>query len=94
MNNTSSKSVDNLIVENIAAFAKSSQIWEGTMTDLSNEISTLVNRGSRKYLPGSASALRKVIDRNIRRIRVRGVSVQFTRTADKSRTRLVTIVSK
>ncbi len=94
MNKTVSISVDNLVVDHVASFAKSSQIWEGTMTELGDQIRTIVNRSSRKNLPGSPSALRKVIDRNIRRIRARGVTVQFTRTADKSRTRLVTIVSK
>lgn len=94
MNTSVSKSVDDLIVENVANFARSNPVWEGTMTQLGRQISRLVEKQVRQSLPGSASALRKVIDRNIRRIRSRGVSVQFSRTADKARTRLVTIVSK
>ncbi len=86
--------VDNLVVEYVAKFAQSNSNWTGTMTDLGNGLTKLIGSKGKDSLPGSASALRRVIDRNIGRIRNRKVSVKFTRTADKARTRLVTLASK
>lgn len=94
MINKAYNEVDNLVVSNLATFAQANSIWTGTMTDLSNELIKLVGRKNKEQLPGSASALRKVIDRNIGRIRNRKVSVKFTRTIDRSRTRLITLKSK
>lgn len=92
--NTEEKSVDNVIVEGFRSFASSNPNWQGTMTQLSKKISRTLSRSEKNYLPGSASALRKVIDRNLRRIRSRGISVKFARTPDRMRTRLVQVVSK
>jgi|GEM_PF-6993175 len=65
------------------------QEWVGTMTDLRVELVRAVGRKQAVSLPKSASALRVVLDRVVRRIRCRGVTVKFTRSPDSSRTRLV-----
>jgi hypothetical protein len=81
--------VDNIVVESVSALISGSQAWTGTMTQLNKQIRKVIARSQRTYLPGSASALRKVINRNINRIRSRGVSVKFGRTPDRMRTRYV-----
>lgn len=91
--NTQEISVDNLVVEAIASFATDSQRWVGTMTQLSRKINRNLARSQKEHLPGSASALRKVIDRNLRRIRSRGISVKFSRSPDRMRTRFVELNS-
>lgn len=87
------KSVDSVVVESVSSFVSTNSNWEGTMTQLSKKISRMLPRSEKNYLPGSASALRKVIDRNIRRIRSRGITVKFARTPDRMRTRLVKLAS-
>ncbi len=94
MNIKTYNEVDNLVVETLATFAQSNPSWTGTMTDLSRKLVGVVGRKNKDQLPGSPAALRRVIDRNISRIRNRKVSVKFTRTVDRSRTRLVTLASK
>jgi hypothetical protein len=93
-NNENNVSVDDVIVQTVANFIQTTSNWTGTMTQLSRKIARVAGKGNRNYLPGSPSALRKVIDRNIRRIRSRGVSVRFSRASDRTRTRFVTLVSK
>lgn len=93
-NSTNQLTVDNVVVETVAAFVQANNEWAGTMTQLSKKIARVANRVNRSYLPGSPSALRKVIDRNIRRIRSRGISAQFNRSSDRSRTRIVVLKHK
>jgi len=88
------QSVDTLVVEGFSSFVSQNPNWTGTMTQLSRKISRTLSRSEKNLLPGSASALRKVIDRNIRRIRSRGISVKFARTPDRMRTRLVQIATR
>ena len=87
------QTVDNLVVQGVSLFATNNPSWSGTMTQLSKKISRTLSRSQKNFLPGSASALRKVIDRNISKIRSRGVAVKFKRTPDRMRTRLVEIQS-
>ena len=93
-NNTNEPTVDNVVVETVAAFVQANGEWAGTMTQLSKKIARVAGRFNRDYLPGSPSALRKVIDRNIRRIRSRGISARFNRTSDRTRTRIVVLKHK
>lgn len=94
MNSKTYNEVDNLVVDGIINVSHKSPDWTGTMTDLSVELVKIIGRKNKNLLPGSASALRRVIDRNIGRIRNRKVSIKFTRTIDRNRTRLVTLKSK
>ncbi len=60
--------------------------WQGTMSDLLDAISS----GRRPEVwPGSASSLRRVVDQVVPSIRRQGYRVQFTRTTDHERRRLV-----
>ena len=93
-NNTNVTTVDNVVVETVAAFVQANGEWTGTMTQLSKKIARVAGRNNRSYLPGSPSALRRVIDRNSRRIRSRGISARFNRTPDKMRTRIVVLTQK
>lgn len=89
-NNTTS---DSVVVQAVSSFVSSNPNWVGTMTQLSQKIKSTLSRPEKNLLPASASALRKVINRNIRRIRSRGIAINFARTPDRMRTRLVRIVS-
>lgn len=91
--NNQNQSVDTIVVQGVSSFVSSNPNWVGTMTQLSRKISRTLSRSEKNYLPGSASALRKVINRNIRRIRSRGIAINFDRTPDRMRTRLVRIES-
>jgi molybdopterin biosynthesis enzyme MoaB len=62
--------------------------WVGTMTDLETAL-TRVLRANAEVLPGSPSALRVALDRVVYRLRGSGVSVRFSRSTDRTRTRLV-----
>jgi len=85
--------VDSIVVQGVSSFVTNNPSWSGTMTQLSKKISRSLSRSEKNFLPGSASALRRVINRNINRIRSRGVAIKFTRTPDRMRTRLVQIQS-
>ena len=91
--NMEETTVDNVVVTALTSFASDTQHWVGTMTQLNRKINRTLARSEREYLPGSASALRRVIDRNLRRIRSRGISVKFSRSTDRMRTRFVELVS-
>jgi len=60
--------------------------WQGTMTDLLVAIS---GRQVPAIWPGSASALRRVVNKVVPAIRREGYKVQFTRTPDHDRRRVV-----
>lgn len=61
--------------------------WRGTMTDLLNAIAL---RGRQPEVwPGSASSLRLVMNRLVPSIRKAGFKVQFSRTTDRERRRVV-----
>jgi hypothetical protein len=62
--------------------------WEGTMSDLNRAITT--GRNQIENWPGSPSVLRRVVN-YIRPVLTKaGVRINFSRTSDHMRTRLVT----
>lgn len=63
--------------------------WSGTMSDLMIVLNKTVSKKEKVLLPQSPSALRVVINKVINRLRNKGISVKFVRTADYDRTRLV-----
>ena len=65
------------------------QTWTGTMTELSMALNKSLSRDQIAVLPGSPSALRVAVNRVVNRLRNRKVSIKFTRTNDRARTRFV-----
>jgi hypothetical protein len=63
--------------------------WTGTMTELNIALANTLRSSLPQNWPSSPSALRVALNRVIRRVRGEGISVRFTRTSDRSRTRLV-----
>ena len=61
--------------------------WEGTMTELLSNIST--GRQLPEYWPGSGASLRRIINPLLPAIRRAGFRVEFSRTTDHGRTRIV-----
>lgn len=61
--------------------------WVGTMTDLGLELNNKFSLTSN--WPSTPSSLRVVLNTVVNRLRNAGVSVKFTRTTDRARTRLV-----
>lgn len=61
--------------------------WRGTMTELLDAITQ--GRQMPQVWPGSASSLRRVVNRVVPAIRREGYRVQFIRTPDHDRRRLV-----
>lgn len=60
--------------------------WRGTMTDL---LSAITGRTAPEMWPGSASSLRRVVNKVVPAIRREGYKVSFTRTPDHDRKRVV-----
>ena len=63
--------------------------WNGTMTELNRAITTGLRRNTPTNWPKSPSVLRRVVNAVVPALRRAGVSVEFTRSTDHSRTRFV-----
>lgn len=63
--------------------------WNGTMTELNYAITSGLRRAVPANWPKTPSVLRRVINTVVPSLRKSGVSVQFGRTTDHSRTRFV-----
>jgi hypothetical protein len=89
-NSQQTNSVDEVVLQGILSVVNSpDSTWIGTMTNLTNSLTRVIDKSQRAQLPGSPSALRLVINRVANRIRTRGISVRFGRTTDHKRTRFV-----
>jgi hypothetical protein len=60
--------------------------WQGTMSDL---LTAIAGRSTPEVWPGSASSLRRVVNKVVPSIRREGYRVSFTRTSDHDRKRVV-----
>lgn len=91
---TTNVNVDDVVLNGILELVKknNTRVWSGTMTDLNAALVKVVGKGTSSMLPGSPAALGIVTNRIINRLRNRKVKVQFTRTNDRTRTRLVKFV--
>lgn len=67
--------------------------WTGTMTQLNAAITSGIRRVAvPANWPSTPSVLRRVVNRVVPSLRRAGVRVQFSRTTDHARTRVVSIV--
>lgn len=76
-------------VMSVLSNVRKGRSWTGTMTDLRTALVSELSRSELKVLPGSASALRVVLNRVVNKLRNRSISVKFGRTTDHVRTRYV-----
>ena len=83
-----SNSVDNLVLNRVLRELDNSEFF-GTMSSLRTRIVRICSKNQRTTLPQSPAALRVVLNRIANRLRSRGVSVSFGRTAT---TRFATLV--
>lgn len=86
--------VDRELVQNvqtriITLLTRRNGSWNGTMTDLNRAITTGLRRATPNNWPKTPSVLRRVVNSVVPSLRKAGVSVQFGRTTDHSRTRFV-----
>lgn len=65
--------------------------WQGTMSELMTAIS---GRRAPEVFPGSASSLRRIVNKVLPSLRKQGYAIQFTRTTDSDRRRIVTFTRK
>lgn len=88
---TNSEINEDVVFQGVVSVMKnqSDSKWTGTMTNLSTALSRVLSRKQRKFLPGSPSALRVMINRVVNRLRNKGFGVKFGRTTDHARTRYV-----
>lgn len=63
--------------------------WNGTMTELNRAMTTVVRRAVPSNWPKTPAVLRRVVNTIVPALRRSGVSVEFGRTTDHSRTRYV-----
>lgn len=63
--------------------------WNGSMTELNRAITAGLRRSTTTDWPKSPSMLRRVVNTVVPSLRAAGVSVQFGRTTDHSRSRFV-----
>lgn len=86
-NITSNKEVINSVFTRVISLLERRKgTWEGTMSDLLTGIS---GRRAPEVFPGSASSLRRIVNKMVPAIRREGYRVEFLRTSDRARTRLV-----
>jgi len=81
--------VDDVVLGGILDILNKSGEFKGTMTTLSHKLERRLNKNEANVLPKSASALRIVINRIINRLRTRRVKVNFKRSNNRVRTRIV-----
>lgn len=80
--NQSNSDINNIIFNGILnIIEKNDNTWSGTMTQLNEKLSKVIGKSNSSLLPGSPSALRIALNKVVNRIRNRGVSVRFNRTA-------------
>jgi len=80
--------VKTLVQERILSVLKRNKNgWEGTMTELLSRISNV--RKQPEVWPGSASSLSRIVSSLTRSIQRAGYKVEFSRTPDRERMRLV-----
>jgi hypothetical protein len=87
-------SVDDVVLQGLLLVLDRTNIWIGTMTDLSELLVRTVDKRTKRLLPKSASALGIVTKRVVNRLRNRRVSVKFFRAPCSNRTRLVKLLRK
>lgn len=80
---------DDQLLSSILGVISKNNSWAGTMTDLRLDLVKFLGKRNSVIVPGSPGALRVVINRILNKLRVRGVSVKFTRAPDRTRTRFV-----
>jgi len=74
--------VDNLVLsKTLRTMENNHSSFVGTMTSLKAKINRICSKGQRTALPKSPAALRVVVNRIANRLRSRGVSLFFRRTA-------------
>jgi hypothetical protein len=83
---------EDVILNGVLAVLDKKTTWIGTMTDLQTDLVRVL--GKKTTLPRSPSALRVVLNRVVNRLRIRGVSVRFSRSTDHSRTRYVKFITR
>lgn len=97
-NNTATElDVNSEIVNTVASLIENSKngSWSGTMTEFRKILSRGMKKAQRNELPGSPSALRVALNKVVRRIsRNEKITTSFTRTSDRSRTRLVVFTAR
>jgi hypothetical protein len=92
----SSANVDRSIVQEIQTriltLVDRKSTWEGTMSDLQIALTTGIRRAAPANFPKSPSFLRRVVNATVPTLRRNGIRVEFSRTTDHARTRLVSFV--
>lgn len=84
----SNKEVMQTVRSRVISLLRRNDTWEGTMTDLLDAITT--GRNIPEIWPSSPSSLRRVVNKVVPALRREGYRVQFSRSTDQSRRRLVT----
>jgi hypothetical protein len=64
-------------------------VWNGTMSQLNQAITTGIRRAAPASWPTTPSVLRRVVNTVLPRLRNAGISVRFGRANDRVRTRYV-----
>jgi hypothetical protein len=92
--NTATTAVVNSVVKFLNGMKNINQnVWTGTMTSLDKNLRRVMGKSLPENWPGSPSALRVVLNKSINRLRNRKIRVQFERSSDRSRTRIVQITN-
>ena len=81
--------VDDVVLSGILDILNKNGEFKGTMTSLSHKLEKRLTKNEILVLPKSPSALRIVVNRISNRLRNRRVKVNFKRSNNRVRTRLV-----
>src|SRR5690606_31752124 len=64
---------------------------QGTMTELHTDMLRFASKKYRSSIPTSANTLRSALNRDLYKVRAHGISVKFSKDANRNGTRLVTL---
>jgi hypothetical protein len=78
----------------VSLLGKKGGEWSGNMTELGNALRTVSRNKTPTNWPSSPSVMRKVVNNVIYSLRRSGVKVNFTRTTDHMRKRVVEFVQR
>lgn len=87
--NSKKRTASEVLVNGITKLTARRTNWLATMTDLGNDIHTLVHGKLPSDWPTTPSLLRVRLNRVVRNVRRNGVSVRFLGPTGRSRARLV-----
>lgn len=86
--------VRNRIVSLLSSKGGDTQTWTGSASELSTALRAIDRSTTPDNWPGSPSVMRQIINNSVYTLRRSGVRVNFSRTSDSARKRIIELVQR